>query len=86
MPDTTNTNTTPDRPTFLDAVAEFALVFSRPDTAVDLATRLSCREVDALAEMLRACGQVEAAEMWIEEHATDDDEGDAHHTERGSEQ
>ena len=86
MPDTTHTNTTPDRPTFLDAVAEFALVFSRPDTAADLATRLRCREVDALAEMLRACGQVDAADLWIEEHATDDDEGDAHHTERGSEQ
>lgn len=86
MPDTTNTNRTPDRPTFLDAVAEFAPVFSRPDTAADLATRLSCREVDALAEMLRACGQVDAAEMWIEEHVTDDDEGDAHPTERGSEQ
>jgi len=67
-------------------VAEFALVFSRPDTAADLATRLSCRDVDALAEILRARGQVEAAAMWIEEHATGDDEGDAHHTERGSEQ
>jgi hypothetical protein len=33
--------------------------------------------------MLRACGQVEAADLWIEEHANDDD---AHHTERGSEQ
>lgn len=52
-------------------------------TAADLATRLSCREVEALAEMLRACGQVEAADLWIEEHANDDD---AHHTERGSEQ
>ncbi|QHC68831.1 hypothetical protein GSU68_18660 (plasmid) [Rathayibacter sp. VKM Ac-2759] len=63
-------------------MAEFASVFSG-DTAVDVAPRLNCAEVDALAGLLRAFGRDEAADLWIKEHATDDDEGDAHHTQEG---
>ncbi|PPG49754.1 hypothetical protein C5D09_06925 [Rathayibacter sp. AY1C9] len=59
-------------------MAEFASVFSHGDTADDLATRLNCTEVDALAGLLRAFGRDEAADLWIAQHATDDDEGDAH--------
>jgi hypothetical protein len=81
MSDTITTSPGPGKPTLLDAVAEFASVFSRGDTADDLAVRLSCTEVDALAGLLRAFGRDEAADLWIAEHATDDDEGDAHTTE-----
>lgn len=58
-------------------------VFSHGDCADDLAVRMSCSEVDALAGLLRAFGRDEAADLWIAEHATDDDEGDAHHTQEG---
>ena len=80
-----DTITTPaaEEPTLLDAVAEFASVFSHGDTADDLAVRLSCTEVDALAGLLRAFGRDEAANLWIAEHATDD-EGDAHRTQEGT--
>ncbi|WP_455904226.1 hypothetical protein [Microbacterium sp.] len=78
MSDTITTSPTPEKQTLLDAVAEFASVFSRGDTADDLAVRLSCPEVDALAGILRAFGKDEAADLWIAEHATDDDEGDTH--------
>ena len=78
MYDTINTSPTPEKPTLLDAVAEFAFVCSRGDTADDLAVRLSCPEVDALAGILRAFGRDEAADLWIVEHATDGDEGDTH--------
>lgn len=78
MSDTITTSPTPEKPTLLDAVAEFASVFSRGDTADDLAVRLSCPEVDALAGILRAFGRDEAADLWIVEHATDGDEGDTH--------
>ena len=73
-------------PTLPEAVAEFVSVFSHGDTADDLAVRLSCCEIDALAGLLRAFGRDEAADLWIAEHATDDDEGDAHTPEgaRGS--
>ncbi|KQQ20714.1 hypothetical protein ASF48_08930 [Rathayibacter sp. Leaf299] len=73
----TTTATAPEDATLLDALAEFASVFSG-DTAVDMGPRLNCAEVDALAGLLRAFGRDEAAELWIAEHATDDDEGDAH--------
>ncbi|MCJ1697834.1 hypothetical protein MT349_18790 [Rathayibacter caricis] len=82
MTDTISTAPTPQEPTLLDAMAEFASVFSG-DTAVDVAPRLNCAEVDALAGLLRAFGRDEAADLWIKEHATDDDEGDAHHTQEG---
>lgn len=78
MSDTITTSPTPEKPTLLDAVAEFAFVCSRGDTADDLAVRLSCPEVDALAGILRAFGRDEAADLWIVEHTTDGDEGDTH--------
>lgn len=78
MSDTITTSPTPEKPTLLDAVAEFAFVCSRGDTADDLAVRLSCPEATALAGILRAFGRDEAADLWIVEHATDGDEGDTH--------
>lgn len=49
------------------------------DTAGDVAATLNCGEVDALADLLRAAGATDMAELWIERHAEGDEEGDAHH-------
>ena len=54
-------------------------VFSRHDHAADLAPRLSCIEVEALAGLLRALGEPATADTWIGEHAPDDELGDAHY-------
>ncbi|WP_219814335.1 hypothetical protein [Rathayibacter sp. AY1D3] len=78
MSDTITTSPAAEELTLWGAVAEFASVFSHGDTADELAVRLSCAEVDALAGLLRAFGRDEAADLWIAEHASDDDEGDAH--------
>ncbi|PPH55777.1 hypothetical protein [Rathayibacter sp. AY1E1] len=78
MSDTITTSPAAEEPTLLDAVAEFASVFSHGDTADALAVRLSCAEVDALAGLLRAFGRGDAADLWIAGHATGYDEGDAH--------
>ncbi|MCJ1675420.1 hypothetical protein MT355_19320 [Rathayibacter sp. VKM Ac-2929] len=78
-----NTTTTPTMQplTLPEALAEFVSVFSHGELADDLAPRLTCGEVDALAGLLRAFGRDEAADLWITEHSTDDDECDAHHPE-----
>ncbi|MDY0915029.1 hypothetical protein [Rathayibacter festucae] len=73
----TTTTTPMQTPTLPEALAEF----SHGELADDLAPRLNCGEVDALAGLLRAFERDEAADLWITEHATDDDEGDAHHPE-----
>jgi hypothetical protein len=49
------------------------------DTAGDVAATLNCGEVDALADLLRAAGATDTAALWIERHAENDEEGDAHH-------
>lgn len=61
------------------AVTRFTGVFAATYLAHDLGPELGCVEVDALAGMLRALGEVETAEMWIEAHAKGDDEGDLHY-------
>lgn len=58
------------------ALSTFAEVFG----AWDLATKLSCSEVDALAGMLSAAGAPEAAARWIDYHAEGDYSGDDHYT------
>jgi hypothetical protein len=73
--------TGPQALTLPDALAELVSVFTRENLAGDLAVRLTCVEVDALAGLLRAFGRDEAADLWITEHATEDDEGDDRHPE-----
>ncbi|AIK68936.1 hypothetical protein AVV40_gp23 [Mycobacterium phage Swirley] len=46
--------------------------------AADVATYLSCVEVETLAGLLEALGEGRAASTWIEEHAEGDDCGDQH--------
>jgi hypothetical protein len=65
--------------TATNEVTRFTATFSAWDMADDIGPRLNCGEVEALAGMLRALGEAAAADMWINAHATADDEGDAHH-------
>ena len=60
------------------AAATFTEVFAAGDFAGDVGPRMTCTEVDALAGMLRAVGADAAAETWIEAHAVEDEDGDAH--------
>ncbi len=46
--------------------------------ASDIATSLSCMEIEILADLFRAVGDHAIAAMWIEEHGADDDCGDRH--------
>lgn len=51
------------------------------DTALasDLATKLTCFEADAIADLLTATDRPDLAAAWIREHSYGDDEGDAHY-------
>jgi len=60
-------------------LTHFTAVFSRHDFAADVAPRLSCIEVEALASLLRALGEPATADIWIQEHAAGDELGDAHY-------
>ncbi|ANF31944.1 hypothetical protein A0130_09885 [Leifsonia xyli] len=62
-----------------DELTHFTAVFSKRDLATDIAPRLSCTEVEALAGLLRAVGEPATADTWIQEHATQDETGDAHY-------
>ncbi|WP_435108098.1 hypothetical protein [Nocardiopsis synnemataformans] len=60
----------------------FVLTFSEGDLADELAARLTCSEVDALASLLFALGCEDSARTWLVSHSADDDEGDRHFLER----
>ncbi|GAB4584431.1 hypothetical protein [Nocardia sp. IFM 10818] len=62
----------------IDAAKEFAEVFDNWEAAAHVGSSFQCSEVEALAELLRACGRDDAAESWIDWHAEDDECGDAH--------
>ncbi|MFJ7202113.1 hypothetical protein ACIQWR_01055 [Streptomyces sp. NPDC098789] len=47
--------------------------------ASGVAEHLNCGEVERLADFLKAHDQARAAEMWLECHAEDDEEGDLHY-------
>jgi hypothetical protein len=57
----------------------FAEVWSRADLIHDLAEKLRCEEVEALAGIIRrVLGSVSAADDWIGVHAAGDDCDDMH--------
>lgn len=62
-----------------DELTHFTAVFSKRNLATDIAPRLSCTEIEALAGLLRALGEPATADTRIQEHATDDGIGDAHY-------
>jgi hypothetical protein len=61
-----------------DPDQEWARVWSDPYLAADHGERLTCEEVDVLADLLATLGMPRAALAWLVCHAQDDDEGDAH--------
>lgn len=61
------------------ALAEFLTVWSG-DLAADLATKLTCTEADALANLLRTHARPAAAAEWINFHSHGDDDEDDTHT------
>jgi hypothetical protein len=63
-----------------NAVVAFVDVFEEADLARDIGPRLTCGEVEALSNLLRAVGATTAADYWIEVHADTDNEGDRHCT------
>jgi len=70
---------TTNRPTIEKATAAFLEQFSSSDLAAEVASALTCSEVDALANLLTAQGADAAAADWLAAHAENDDEGDAHY-------
>lgn len=62
-----------------EEVTRFCGVFSDVALAHDVAATLGCREVEALAGILRALGEPAAADMWLDAHARGDEPGGQHH-------
>ena len=48
--------------------------------ANDLSGKLTCSELDALADLLAALGEDSAAKAWTDSHALHDEEGHTHYT------
>ncbi|MDX3110153.1 hypothetical protein [Nonomuraea angiospora] len=61
-----------------EVAADFVSAFDSY-CAYDVAVRLNCGEVEALANLFTALGSPDLAATWIDAHAEDDDEGDLHH-------
>ncbi|TLF54202.1 hypothetical protein FEK31_25095 [Nocardia cyriacigeorgica] len=53
-------------------------VLTAGDFVSDIATRTTCREVEAVAGFLRELGCPGPAAQWIDDHAATDDCGDTH--------
>lgn len=68
-------DTTPTAP---DALARFLNAWNG-ELAGDIATKLTCDEVDAVADLLRATGHTDTAAAWIRHHADGDEPGDSHY-------
>ena len=62
-----------------NATDEFVSVWADGMLLTDIAPTLTCGETDALVALLRAYGHERPAHMLLDEHAKNDDEGDAHY-------
>lgn len=60
------------------AAGAFAELFADGEIADEVGTKLTCTEVETLADCLRAFGYDQAAQTWIDCHAEGDDCGDQH--------
>ncbi|MDH2425766.1 hypothetical protein [Sphaerisporangium sp. TRM90804] len=61
-----------------DIATRFTDAFD-PLVAAEVAQSLTCSEVDALADLLTALGRPDLAAEWVDAHADQDDQGDAHY-------
>jgi hypothetical protein len=59
-------------------ITRFGAAFADQECAAAIAPQMNCVEVDALAGMLRAIGEMATADLWIQEHAATDGAGDKH--------
>ena len=58
------------------ALNTFLIVWSSGDMLSEVATTLTCTECDALARLLRAHGENEAADTLLDAHVEGDEDGD----------
>ncbi|MDO3067877.1 hypothetical protein P5W11_06530 [Mycobacteroides abscessus subsp. bolletii] len=56
------------RPNLLDSVYKFTDAFGDGGLASEIAPTLNCAEVEALANLFRALGHTEIADVWVSEH------------------
>ena len=61
------------------ALHEFARKWAPGMLADDLSGKLTCTELDALADLLATLGEESAAQAWTASHSLHDEEGDAHY-------
>lgn len=61
-----------------ETIDAFTEAFTDDILVHDLAERLTCTEVEALADVFRLRGKDQAADFWIETHSLGDEEGDLH--------
>lgn len=61
-----------------EALAGLAQVFGRPKTAARIGPHVTCREANVIAYALAASRHVDAAIVWLDEHAASDTEADVH--------
>ena len=59
-------------------VEKFLSLFAHADVAEQLATKLSCAELDALVDLFRMDGDHRTAGVWLNFHALGDEEDDEH--------
>ncbi len=60
------------------AVIDLLEVWTNDTLLEDIATQLTCKEADALADLLRAYHYEDEAASLLSAHAEGDDEGDKH--------
>ena len=61
-----------------EALELLARVFGRPEPAERVGPHFTCREANIIAYTLAASRHVDAAIVWLEEHAASDTEDDTH--------
>lgn len=61
-----------------EALDGLARVFGRPRTAERVADQCSCHEANVIAYVLAASRHVDAAIVWLDEHAATDADEDTH--------
>ena len=61
----------------LPVLERFAAVMV--EASGDAGRAFTCSEAEAIADVFRACGDLDAAAAWINGHAEGDDEGDDHY-------
>ena len=61
-----------------EALDGLALIFGRPRSAERIGAHVTCREANLIAYLLVASRHLDAAVVWLDEHAASDTEDDLH--------